>query len=154
MEGVYLNFLSNLSMSSRILPQERSRPGETAAAQQSEGARTIRNLALERHVQDLLDRQEVKLHQLGGLLVGFAQFDAGGEIDISSLVGDAVGGVELADIAHLSRLAADLFQEFATGGLLGCQAWRQAASWHFHTKLGDELLYAINQVAFRCQVAS
>jgi hypothetical protein len=44
-----------------------------------------------------------------GLTVGIAQFDARGQIDEADFVGDAIGGVGLADVAEFVRRAADLF---------------------------------------------
>ncbi len=44
------------------------------------------------------------------LAIGFAQLDARSQVYVRCLVGDAVGGVELADVAQLSSFSADLFQ--------------------------------------------
>lgn len=45
--------------------------------------------------------------------------DAGGEVDISYLIGDAIGGVELADLVQICGSSAKLFQEFAAGHFFG-----------------------------------
>jgi hypothetical protein len=41
--------------------------------------------------------------------VGIAQFEVRGQTDAGDFVGDAIGGVELADVAEFVRRAADLF---------------------------------------------
>ncbi len=82
---------------------------------------------------------------LRGLAVG-AQGDAGREIDTSCLAGDVVGGVELADVAHVVGFPADLFQWLAAGLFLRRQAWRQAASGHLVAPVSGGLVYTFNQV--------
>jgi len=50
--------------------------------------------------------------------MGFSQLDAGCEIGISYFIGDAIGSIELTDVAQLGGCTADLFEELAAGGLL------------------------------------
>ena len=84
---------------------------------------------------------------LRGLAVG-AQGDAGREIDTSCLAGDVVGGVELADVAHVVGFPADLFQSLVASHLLWRQVPRMAAGGHLETPVSDGLAYALDQVAF------
>jgi hypothetical protein len=51
----------------------------------------------------------VDFHQLRRLGVRLAQLDAGGEVDIRDFIGDAVRGIEPADVAEVGRGSADLF---------------------------------------------
>jgi hypothetical protein len=83
---------------------------------------TIADLTFVGHAYGFANRDETDLHDLCGFPVGLALIDADGEIDISDLVGDVVGGVELAGGAQIGGTAADLFQRFAVGDFL----WRQA----------------------------
>jgi hypothetical protein len=69
----------------------------------------IGDLAFAGQALHLLRRDEADSQQFRGLGVSLAQVDACGEIDISGLVGGAVAGVELADVAEIGRAATDLF---------------------------------------------
>ena len=123
------------------------------APQQCQRAGSIGDLALAGHAQRLLHRHEVDLHQLGWLPLSLTEFHAGGQIDISDLVGDAVGGVELTYATQIGGSTADFFQEFAAGDFLGRQAGRKAAGRYLVAPVSDGLLYASNQVTFLSPLA-
>ena len=76
--------------------QERSEAMLSAA----EGLLDIAEPMLEGNMVVRFHWKEPDLHEFGWLGVSLAQLDAGGEIDISDFVRDAVGGVELADVVQ------------------------------------------------------
>lgn len=55
---------------------------------------------------------------------------ANGKVDISHLVGDAIGGVELADVSQLVRRAAHLLQQLAASGLFRIPVGAEAPGWY------------------------
>jgi hypothetical protein len=100
---------------------------ERLTPQQRQGTRPIGDLALAGHAQGLPDRHEADLHQFRWLAVGLTQLDSSCHVDISSFIGDAIGGVELADVAQFRCGAADFFQQLI---VLKRQVKRPALTWH------------------------
>jgi hypothetical protein len=96
--------------------------------------------------QGILSGHEADLHLLLWLEVSLPQLHASGKVDISNFIADAVGGVELANIAHLDGLATNLNLQLAAGDFVGRKIGGEPTGRYFAAPVTNGLVNTINKV--------